>query len=415
MGKSKKRRRSSSSRESYSSGDTSIPNKELLKRLKKLEKYYKRNRKARSRSASPLRRQRRSPSSARALPIRQSERERRSRSRTRQRSPSNLRSPSIRRSFSRTSPRRQRSPSVPRSAARDPCDSANAPNDSFAHSPSGMASLIEDEDASLHDAVVIHNDVQLPEDVLNILGEDPGVEQGDGGTIHSALASRWTHFITNGLTENECTKLIQKYKIPSNCPLLTPPAINPESKSIIPLNMRKKDDAYIRFQTKLGTGIAALGKGIDYILSDKENLPSTQKDVLLPCMSDAGRLLADLYHDLSMARRSFIFPYMNKETKEILEKCPPSNLLFGSDLSEKVKTAKSIQAASKDLKAVPSIHGFNKAIPKKEGGRQMKGHQIYGNLNRFRPTRPPRETGSKGQTSKETRQQPYKERYRRRK
>lgn len=107
----------------------------------------------------------------------------------------------------------------------------------------------------------------------------------------------------------------------------------------------------------MGTGIAALGMGIHNILSDSENLPLAYKEVLLPCLSDAGRLLTNLFHDLSMARRSFIYPYMNKNTKELLEKCPPSNFLFGPDLSEKVKLAKTLQNASRDLKPTLSTSG----------------------------------------------------------
>nr|CAI5849797.1 unnamed protein product [Callosobruchus analis] len=105
---------------------------------------------------------------------------------------------------------------------------------------------------------------------------------------------------------------------------------------------------------------------------------------------------------------------MNKETKELLEKCPPSNLLFGPDLTEKVKTAKSIQAASKDLKAVPSTSGFNKPVQKKGGGRQSRGQSYnttpHNTLNRFRPIRPLRETGSKGRISRDSHKDRYKKR-----
>nr|CAI5849321.1 unnamed protein product [Callosobruchus analis]CAI5849796.1 unnamed protein product [Callosobruchus analis] len=103
-----------------------------------------------------------------------------------------------------------------------------------------MAPRIEDEDEALQDTVVIHNDVQLPDDVLDMLGEAPNPTPSDAGSIHSALAERWLHTITQGLAEEEKEKLIQKYKTPANCPLLIPPTINPETKSIIPQNIQRR-------------------------------------------------------------------------------------------------------------------------------------------------------------------------------
>lgn len=198
--------------------------------------------------------------------------------------------------------------------ARIPSDSAFTDNN-IARSPCGTAlndSKIQSEE------LIIHNDVELADEVLDILGEGPQEKDKHSFVIHSALASRWNHILTNGISETEFSSLITKYKLPNNCDMLSPPVLNPETKTIIPQNIQKKDDAYIKFQTTLGTGIAALGMGIDNILSDSKNLPLTYKEVLLPCLSDAGRLLTNFFHDLSMARRSFIYPYMNKNTKELL-------------------------------------------------------------------------------------------------
>ncbi|XP_050306065.1 uncharacterized protein LOC126743132 [Anthonomus grandis grandis] len=146
-------------------------------------------------------------------------------------------------------------------------------------------------------------------------------------------------------------------------------------------NIRNKNNAYVQFQTKLGISLAILGKNIDGILNEAENMPPLCKEVLLPGLSDTGRFLTSLFYDLTMARRSFIYSYMNKDTKELLEKCPPSDLLFGPDICEKIKAAKTLQTASKDMKPIPSTSGFK--APRSQvvlGKKRGKGRgQIKGN------------------------------------
>uniref|UniRef100_A0A1Y1L689 Uncharacterized protein n=2 Tax=Photinus pyralis TaxID=7054 RepID=A0A1Y1L689_PHOPY len=156
--------------------------------------------------------------------------------------------------------------------------------------------------------------------------------------------------------------------------------------------MLKKDAAYVSFQTKLSAGIIGLGKGIDKLLNDSANHQDLHTSSLLPLLSDAGKILNGLFFDLSMARRSFIFPYLNKNTKDILEPCPPSEFLFGSDLCEKVKAAKSLQNACQDLKTAPTPQRYkttNQSVSYKgkkiEEGKQRQ--QPYSRqLNRYRPT-----------------------------
>lgn len=128
------------------------------------------------------------------------------------------------------------------------------------------------------------------------------------------MSVRWTHIITNGLPEDEYNSLLKKYTVPTNCALLAPAVLNAETQTVVPTNIQRKDDASVKFQTKLGIGLSALG--IQTLLSEKDAFSTQYKDVLLPCFLDAGRLLTALFFYLSLARRSFIYPYMNKNTKD---------------------------------------------------------------------------------------------------
>lgn len=129
----------------------------------------------------------------------------------------------------------ERSRPRPDSAARTPSESASTARD-IALSPRDQTLSAPEQD----DALIIHNDVDLPLEVLNILAKDPLVDDSQQVNIHQALADRWSHLITTGLPTNEAEALEQRYKVPINCPLLTPPELNVETKLLIPPNIIKK-------------------------------------------------------------------------------------------------------------------------------------------------------------------------------
>ncbi|XP_031334820.1 uncharacterized protein LOC116164743 [Photinus pyralis] len=378
-GKSKVSKRKKKLRPPSSDSDDSSSHREWINRIEKLYNKHVRNKRSRSRSRARRRDRKRtsSLSPSRGTPQfrepPQSPGFRSSRSSSRY----------SRRSSFETDRRSILSVSGnPRGAAetavRDthiPCDVSHA-----------------EKQSPIQDELIIHNDVVLPDEILGILGEDPSAEISSSFSLHSALSARWSHILSKGLSEIDVASLLDKCKKPSNCPLLTPPVINPEIRALLPHNMLKKDAAYVSFQTKLSAGIIGLGKGIDKLLNDSANHQDLHTSSLLPLLSDAGKILNGLFFDLSMARRSFIFPYLNKNTKDILEPCPPSEFLFGSDLCEKVKAAKSLQNACQDLKTAPTPQRYkttNQSVSykgkKMEEGKQRQ--QPYSRqLNRYRPT-----------------------------
>lgn len=414
MGKSRKRRRSSSNESEIDSSS----HKKLLKRLDKLEKFYRHTKRherttlsSRSRSRSTVRspgRRMHSPTTSSS----EGDYSRRPRPCSRIVVPptsSNRQNDLDRRSHSDRSPNRN--------LARSPCESAQVCTDD-AHSPSGVASLYNNNDAlNTDDASLIkHNDVELPGDVLQILGEDPSKKDDTGShKLHQVLASRWGHIIGHGLPKSDQMVILEQYKFPENCEYLIPPNINPEILPILSNASVNKDSCYIQFQNHLGYGLSALGKGINFVLEDIENIPQQTRDNLLTCLSDSGKILTNLFYDLTMARRSFITPLLNKNIKSLVDKCTPTELIFGSDLAEKIKLAKSLETAGKELKPTPPPAQISKYKSLKAGGRQLKGQyrpQTIQSSNRQRPARRSRETGpTKGPSSREL----NKDRYRRRK
>ncbi|CAD6211649.1 GSCOCG00011000001-RA-CDS [Cotesia congregata] len=64
------------------------------------------------------------------------------------------------------------------------------------------------------------------------------------------------------------------------------------------------------------------------------------------------------------ARRAFISPILTKSMKNLLQATKPGSLLFGEKLTEKIKTAKSMEKIGKEIKAspLPSSSSNNKKV-----------------------------------------------------
>ncbi|CAD6229044.1 GSCOCG00012070001-RA-CDS, partial [Cotesia congregata] len=72
---------------------------------------------------------------------------------------------------------------------------------------------------------------------------------------------------------------------------------------------------------------------------------------LMKYIWDAGKIMADVFHQHSTARKSFITPNLDKDIKSTLEATVSDEWLYGQKLTDQVKDAKNIKKASTSLKA----------------------------------------------------------------
>ncbi|KAJ8943783.1 hypothetical protein NQ314_009650 [Rhamnusium bicolor] len=168
-----------------------------------------------------------------------------------------------------------------------------------------------------NDMLIINNNEVLDEEVLRQLGDDPLAKKGNVFDLHTAVSTRWLHILSVGLDGKVKQELIEKYPSPSNLKELKAPLLNPEVLPVISDYTSKKDKYQIMDQNQLSAGITALGACINTLL---ENTEDPLKAKLLPLLSDAGRLLVDLHHNISTTRRAFITPSLNKAAKDIIAK-----------------------------------------------------------------------------------------------
>ncbi|XP_045494171.1 uncharacterized protein LOC123693215 [Colias croceus] len=224
--------------------------------------------------------------------------------------------------------------------------SSRAPSPNQDETINHQETLVDEPPTSVTEVVeVITPDESENIDIQDILGVDPTVTLEYGPEIHKDVASRFAHIATTGLDKDTRKELSNKYLIPENCTSIAAPQLNPEIKGVLFDQVIKRDKAIEGRQKLMAVGITALGKIISTQLSSKDKNNDLIKELM-----DIGRIFCDIQHSDSECRRNFALYSVKKELKEQLSTTKIDKFLFGSNLLEKVKTAKAITKSSSDLK-----------------------------------------------------------------
>ncbi|XP_073941143.1 uncharacterized protein [Choristoneura fumiferana] len=185
---------------------------------------------------------------------------------------------------------------------------------------------------------------ELDDAILQLLGDAPKTDVQLGPNVHKDIASRWQEILSNGLPKEVKEKLIKEYLIPGNCELLIPPILNAEIKAALPETLVKRDALLTEKQKQLGIALAALAKAThSMVIKDDHHK-------IIKAISDASRILCDTFFNETKTRRTFVISATNSKMKETLLDAKRDKYLFGENVAEKLKSAKSVQRSSVDLK-----------------------------------------------------------------
>lgn len=185
---------------------------------------------------------------------------------------------------------------------------------------------------------------ELEEDILQILGEGPLPDQSFGKNIHKDIAARWQDILLKGLAKEVKEPIIKKYLVPANCNFLVPPILNPEAKAAVPDILAKRDATMSQKQNQIGIALAALSQVSELILRNE-----TSKQALLQPLSDACRILCDSHNIETRTRKSILMSSINTSLRDTLASANRDKYLFGEDLAEKLKAAKTVQKTGESL------------------------------------------------------------------
>nr|CAI5843425.1 unnamed protein product [Callosobruchus analis] len=207
---------------------------------------------------------------------------------------------------------------------------------------------------------------------LQFLGEGPKASLQTGPELHEELVSRWSNYLTVGLSSEVRKDLILKFPIPSNCLTLQPPKLNEEVRSVIATQTQKNYRYMLHLQEQMGASLSAIGSILNLKLLDP-NVPLTLDDTKLQILAEAAQLLANSFHAVSVKRRFDIQPFLSQESRDASYKCPIDEFLFGSGFLEQLKACQNVRKVAEEIKkpkpsfsqpSTPSAH-FTK--PKRKG------------------------------------------------
>lgn len=144
------------------------------------------------------------------------------------------------------------------------------------------------------------------------------------------------------------------------------------------------------------------------ILNDENN--PVDRMILLEKLADVGKLLSQLFFQISSARKAFIAPLLSKPMKELFQKTKSGTFLYGEKLSDIIKTAKSLEKMGKEIKSssTSSISfdsrrmGFKANVGRSLNWRGLyarQGTQHQGRKNYSQKTRFPTSTQFSNRTS----------------
>lgn len=181
--------------------------------------------------------------------------------------------------------------------------------------------------------------------VLHIFGADPNSAVAIDNAIDPQVLSRWKHFREKRWPDEEREKILSLYPRQINDLSFEAPTLNPEFTGIL-IDTAKRRDAYLKkTQNTIGAALVALGSAISLMIK-----PSSEDDLeVLARQWDCAKLLMDAFEDKTRTRRKLIIPCVDKKWKSVLEATAPGKFLFGDELVEKLKLAKSVEKAGNDM------------------------------------------------------------------
>lgn len=183
-------------------------------------------------------------------------------------------------------------------------------------------------------------------ELVALLGEDPNAPKSTL-RLHPEVKSRWENWKKNGIPEKTKKEILDKYPRKGEM-FLEAPKVN----LAVPMTpiATKRDEHFIETQNCVGSAIGALGAAISMML-DAAPGEEIDQEIFSEYLSHTGQLLTDIFHQLSIARKSFITPLMDKVYKSTLDKAVADEWLYGEKFSDQVKDAKVLEKTSASIKA----------------------------------------------------------------
>nr|CAI5831148.1 unnamed protein product [Callosobruchus analis] len=167
--------------------------------------------------------------------------------------------------------KKQKKDSTLETISQDDSDSSEDEVNLFAVSPEPEIIAIDVHRTS--DGDIVNNAIQevQNQDNFDFLGTQPKHTSTVKEPLHEQLVLRWSSYIQDGI---EKEKIIEKYPLFENCPLLKTPELGPELESCLDAKTQRQDKFMAHLQNETGRALAALVSQINKLPTQiKKQLP----------------------------------------------------------------------------------------------------------------------------------------------
>jgi len=176
---------------------------------------------------------------------------------------------------------------------------------------------------------------------LEMLLKDTEKKAEFGPKLLPYIAVGFQNTVTRPLTKSSAETLKEKIKIPDNCKEFMAPKVNPEIWRNLPTHARLNDVRQQQNQQTLSVALTTLANMSNEIASRKAEIPSDLRNIVLKYAIDGANLLGDQFQSITTSRKLEIRKFISHEYGQICTApIPNSEWLFGSDLAENLKAAK---------------------------------------------------------------------------
>ena len=187
----------------------------------------------------------------------------------------------------------------------------------------------------------------LHEEENLFFGIKPATEKDDKIKLSSDPMESLKTWMTKGLAEEDKKKLLEETPRKGDLSFEAP-VLNEEV--IIGMNdlAIKRDKFFMEHQNMAGAILSSVSSVAQLILNDKE-VPIVRKEILGK-LSNAVKMAATLFHDLSETRKAFITPGFEKSFRSALEKTTAGDFLFGNKLQDVISGTETMVKVSKQIR-----------------------------------------------------------------
>ena len=186
-----------------------------------------------------------------------------------------------------------------------------------------------------------------------------------GKAISESLAK-----LINVACSSQCDtdSLVNKYKIPVNCELASPPLVNSEIWKVLDKRAQSQDRGLVDIQNLVATGMIPIIKLAEVLRPQLQGNAEART-----LIADALTLMGQIQFNMSVKRRYLIRPNLKKKYFGLCNiSTPVTTKLFGDDVSKDIKNCDSVSYLGKDQYGYKGVRGRGSRFP------QRRGYFAYG-------------------------------------